>query len=238
VKRLILSLVLITGAAFAQTPGSDPNEEIRKIVTVKYIDPNAVVNLLRDFNVGTRADTRLKVVALSGRRANVTVAEEAIKQLDVPSAGQKDIDLTVYFVVGSDQAPEGSPIPADLQGTIATLKSTFPYKAYYQLDALSLRTRSGVGANTTGQLSGGRLTTFRVNSASTEGDGSMIRLDNLHAGLRVPASVDGKSTYLDTGIYTDVLDIKEGQKLVVGRSSLDGPTKALFLILIAKVVAP
>jgi hypothetical protein len=29
--------------------------------------------------------------------------------------------------------------------------------------------------------------------------------------------------------------VKEGQKLVIGRSSLEGPTKALFLILIAKV---
>jgi len=32
------------------------------------------------------------------------------------------------------------------------------------------------------------------------------------------------------------VDVKEGQKLVVGRSSLDGPEKAMFLILIAKVI--
>jgi hypothetical protein len=42
--------------------------------------------------------------------------------------------------------------------------------------------------------------------------------------------------YTDTGISTDVVDVKEGQKLVVGRSSLDGPEKALFLVLIAKVI--
>jgi hypothetical protein len=32
-----------------------------------------------------------------------------------------------------------------------------------------------------------------------------------------------------------VVDIKEGQKLVVGRSSLEGPGKALFLVLIARI---
>jgi len=30
--------------------------------------------------------------------------------------------------------------------------------------------------------------------------------------------------------------VKEGQKVVVGRASLEGPEKALFLILTAKVV--
>jgi hypothetical protein len=64
----------------------------------------------------------------------------------------------------------------------------------------------------------------------------MIRLDGLHAGLRIPHMNAAKLEYIDTGISTDVMDVKEGQKLVVGRSSLDGPEKALFLVLIAKIV--
>jgi hypothetical protein len=86
-------------------------------------------------------------------------------------------------------------------------------------------------------LSRNRLTTFTINSANLEGDGNMIRLDRLHAGLRIPNGSDknGSPSYLDTGISTDVVDVKEGQKLVVGRSSLNGPDTALFLVLIAKV---
>jgi hypothetical protein len=37
-----------------------------------------------------------------------------------------------------------------------------------------------------------------------------------------------------SGVNTQVVDVKEGQKLVVGRAS-EGPGKALFLVLIAKV---
>jgi hypothetical protein len=233
-KRLILCLVLALPLP-AQT-NQDPNERVQKLVTLKYADPQTISNLLADFGVDRRSDQNLKVIALSGRRANVMTAEDAIKQLDVPSAAHKDIDLTVYFVVGSDQTNvAGSAIPADLQSTVATLKTTFPFKTYALLDALSLRSRSGVGADTSGVLSGSRITQFRVTSATLEPD-SMIRLDHLKAGLRTPISEgQGRITYIDTGISTDVVDVKEGQKLVVGRSSVDGPDKALFLVLIAKV---
>ena len=235
-KRLILALALMAMPILAQV-GQDPNEQIQRLVTLKYADPQSVAGLLHDFGVDVRVDSRMKVIALSGRRSRVTTAEDAIKQLDVPAAGQKDIDLTVYFVVASDQANvTGSPIPKELDSTIATLKGAFPFKTYAMLDVLSLRTRvSGVGAGTTGQLSGGRLTDFHIRSASLDGDGGMIRLDSLHAGLRVPMGSGEKMQYFDTGINTDVVDVKEGQKLVVGRSSLNGPDTALFLVLIAKV---
>jgi len=238
-KRVILAMALLAPSLVAQS--QDPNERIQKLVTVKYVDPAAVRYLLVNFGVDIQANPNMKVVALSGPRSKVTTAEDAIKQLDVPSAAQKDIELTVYFVAASDQSnptPGGKPIPPDLQSTVSTLKTTFPFKTYEMLDTLSLRARSGVGAQSTGQLSGGRLTNFSVNSASLEADGSMIRLDHLHAGLRIPHSQgQGKGDiYMDTGISTDIVDVKEGQKLVVGRSSLDGPEKAMFLILIAKVM--
>lgn len=237
-KRLLLALVLAAAPVMAQTPGESPNDRIQKLVALKYADPQTVRRLLVNFGVDIQADDRMKVIALSGPRNKVTTAEDAIKQLDMPSAGQKDIELTVYFVVGSDQPNlPGNPIPTDLQSTVAALKSTFPFKGYVLLDALSLRARSGASADTTGQAGGNRYTQFRVRSASIDGDGTMIRLDGLHAGLRIPHSDGtGKIAYTDTGISTDVVDVKEGQKLVVGRSSLDGPEKALFLVLIAKVI--
>ncbi len=237
-KRILLAIILMAAPVLAQN--ADPNEEIQKLVRLKYAEPRSVNILLANFGVRIQIDDGMKVVALSGKRANVTTAEEAIKQLDVPTAAQKDIELTVYFVVagsGPSMDPRlGSPIPADLESTVATLKSTFPFKNYGLLDSLSLRTRSGVQASTSGQLSNGRLTNFSLNSASLDPDGTMIQLKNLHAGLRIPNGTEGgRNSYMETGINTSVVDVKEGQKLVVGRSSLNGPDTPLFLILIAKV---
>jgi hypothetical protein len=233
-RRFLLFAALAVAPLLAQQ-AQDPKEEIQKVVKLQYADPQAVQSLLLNFGVATRADARLKVITLSGLRNRVTTAEDAIKQLDVPAAAQKDIDLTVYFVVGTDQTNfTGNPIPADLQGTVAALKSTFSFKNYGLLDVLSLRTRSGAGAETSGQF-GSKFTTFQIRSASLEGNG-MVRLDRLRAGVKNPVMHGpNKVTFVDTGINTEVVDVKEGQKLVVGRSSLDGPEKALFLVLIAKV---
>src|ERR1051326_2381592 len=208
-KRYLLALALVAAPLLAQQSAFNPEERIQKLVTVKYADPRAFQNLLQNFGVDVRVDQQMKVIALSGPRCRVTTAEDAIKQLDVPAAAQKDIELTVYFVVAGDQPNlTGNPIPADLQSTVATLKTTFPFKTYLLLDALSLRTRSGVGAETSGQLSGDRYTRFNVHSASLEADGSMIRLDHLHAGLRIPhmttvvnanMPAQRKVEYMDTG---------------------------------------
>jgi hypothetical protein len=238
-KRILIAALAMVAPLLAQTDAAKPQvpEKVQKLVTLKYADPQAIQNLIRMFNVDLTWNEQMKVVGLSGTKEHMAAAEEAIKQLDVPSAAQKNIELTIYFVAGTDQDRGfGNPIPQDLQSTLAQLKNTFPFKNYGLMDVLSLRTRSGVGASTTGWI-GQRITQFNVRSASLDGDGSMIRLDGLHAGMRNPVQ-DGpnKINYVDTGISADVLDVKEGQRLVIGRSSMDGPEKALFLVLIAKVV--
>jgi len=240
-KRLLLAALLLGLPVMAQNTQSTPPEQVQKLVSLKYADPQSVAVLLRVFGLDSiQLDNHLKVISLSGTKARVASAEEAIKQLDVPSAAQKNIELTVYFVVGSDQpGMGGNPVPAEIQPVVTQLKTTFPFKVYALLDVLSLRARSGAGAETSGQLNGSaKLTAFSVRSASVDGDGSNIRLEHLHAGVRNLVSLGdpAKKQYVDTGISTDVVDVKEGQKLVIGRSSLDGPEKALFLVLVAKTI--
>jgi len=226
-KTLVLIAVLACSAA-AQQEGRS-----QTIVPLKYLDPIAAQNLLRDFGVDIRADRQLKVVALNGRPAAIETAMAALKQLDVPAAAQKDIDLTVFFVVGRDDyEPVTGAIPQELQPTVATLKQTFPYKTYELLDALSLRSRAGSGATATGQLSGAKLSSFSVRSVNLEGD-NLIRIDGLHAGIK---AFHTGNQYVDvSAISTDIVDTKEGQKLVVGRASMEARNRALFLILIAKI---
>ena len=79
-----------------------------------------------------------------------------------------------------------------------------------------------------------RLSSFSVMSASVSDDGGTVHINRLHAGLRIPMLREGKTDYMNTGIDQDI-DVKEGQKVVVGRASLEGPEKALFIILTAKV---
>jgi len=223
-KPLILTL-LCAAAAFAQP--------VTKLVTLKYADPAALQNVIRTFGVDYNWTN--KSVALRGSPEAVSAAELALKQLDV---SPKNIELVVHFLVGSNQPAAGA-IPADLVDVVKQLRATFAFKEYSLLDSLTLRTRAGSSADTTGIVSpptssSPRLTQFSIRAANVSEDGT-IRIDRMHAGLRIPVVSQSKVDYLNTGIDQDV-DVKEGQKVVVGRASLEGPEKALFLVLTAKVV--
>jgi len=155
-------------------------------------------------------------------------------------------------VVGGDQAIlPGGAVPQDVRDVITQLKGAFTFKDYKLLDALTLRTRAGSSAETSGILSAAnppRMSQFSIRNSTISEDGTTIRIDRMHAGLRIPytkresasepkpgASTPKSVEYINSGIDQDV-DVKEGQKIVVGRSSLEGPQQALFLILTAHVI--
>ena len=82
------------------------------------------------------------------------------------------------------------------------------------------------------------MSQFSIRNTTVSEDGTTIRIDRMHAGLiPSPEGVSAKESveYINSGIDQDV-DVKEGQKVVVGRSSLEGPQQALFLILTAHVI--
>ena len=229
-KRLIAAALLLAAPLFAQPP-----QRTTKLVTLKYADPNALYSMVRLFGVEVQMNSSLKTMALSGSPENIAAAETAIKQLDV---APKNVELIAYFVIGSNQPnPGGGAVPAALQDVIAQLKNAFAFKEYTMLDTLTLRARTGSDASTTGVLDAGsvpRLSLFSIRNVTVGEDGT-IRIDRMHAGVRLPQTSQSKIEYLNTGIDQDV-DVKEGQKIVVGRTSLAGPEKALFIVLTAKVV--
>jgi hypothetical protein len=73
-------------------------------------------------------------------------------------------------------------------------------------------------------------TDFQIESLSIGADGA-IRIDNLRVNNRVPVGTGSQTQNL--ALTTD-LDIKEGQKVVVGKMALN-PNEAMFLVLMAHI---
>jgi hypothetical protein len=246
-KRVILWAVL-AAPIMAQAPAADAR--VNKLLTLKNAEPNSVAPMFNQWGVSIVPMSQLKTLSISGPADKVAAVEAAIKQLDV---APKTIELTVYFVVGGDQPNlAGGAVPQDLRDVITQLKGAFTFKDYRMLDALTLRTRAGSSADTSGILNAAnppRMSQFSIRNATVSEDGTTIRIDRMHAGLRIPytrregvgtdakglANAQKSVEYINSGIDQDV-DVKEGQKVVVGRSSLEGPQQALFLILTAHVV--
>jgi hypothetical protein len=236
---MVLLLALPLAAQEQKKTEEPPPPAARKLFILKYADANKVKGLLEALGANASPNSDLHALAVSARPELMPAIEDAIKRLDVPAAGSQNIELTAYFLIGGDADAAGSQIPKDLDSVVAQLKNAFPFKTYRLMDTLTLRTRSGFGAQTmsASEPVGSQPVTTNLNIGSTgvSADGSTIRIDRLKAGIRMPfQTAPGQFTYVEPGLNADV-DIKEGQKVVVGRLSM-GHDQALFLVLTARVV--
>jgi len=240
-KRIAAVFVLAALSLAAQDSKQGNKDEpskvlAQKLFVLKYADPGQVGNLLRALGaVNINEASQMRAIAVTAEQHAMAVIEDAIKQLDVPSAMPKDVELTGYFLVGSDaETSAGAAVPKELETVVAQLKNTFPFKSYRQMDVIEARTRTGdrVEANSRAALTlegqpKAAGTSLHVSAVVLAEDGLTVRLDGLVASVRV------MDTSADISLRASV-DVKEGQRVVVGRIGL-GHDQALFLVLTAHV---
>jgi hypothetical protein len=210
---------------------------IQKAIEVKYADANRVANLVQAPGLIIRGDSSMHAVVVYGASDAVTAVEEMLRKLDV---APPNIEMIVYLIAGSSQAG-AEDVPKELLSTTRQLHVLFPYKTYRVLDSFVQRSRDGRGGDTNGVLPGSNLPySFRFNSATVSaGTPRVIHIDRLNLNVRSPTSEKDKQGNVvyktHSGIETDI-DAGEGQKIVVGKSSVGETGDALILVLTAKVV--
>jgi hypothetical protein len=219
-------------------------EETTRVFQLKYIDPGPLSIVLSPYG-RVNSNSSLKALSLTVRdNTTLSEAEQIIKRFDVPPPPVPNIDVTIYLM-SAIGTPSASALPPELEPVVKQLKNTFSYKGYQLLDTEVIRVRAGQGGEVSGVVNGApsvgpnktiSQAKFRSASVSTDEKGRAIRIDGLKVGLRIPVlSSEKQYLYLDTGINTDV-DIREGQKVVVGKANMDGSDRASIVVLTAKVV--
>jgi len=214
-------------------PAIEKREIVQKVLALKYAEPLEVTSTLRVFEVSAVPNSNLKIIAVRGSRESVMAFEEAVKRLDVPSPAPRNIELTGYLLEGSQQPGSGAAVPPELDAVVKQLKAVFAFQELRLLDTLALRSREGeaaVGVN--GVLSSGQRPntpyefSFRSARSTADERGRLIRIDrltlNVHSTPRIGLSAD--------------VDFREGQKVVVGKTGMEGSNRALILVLTGKVV--
>ena len=246
-RPFIIAILLFTfsQAAAAQKPqekGAASSSEARRpelptrVFPIKYADINALYNLLVTFELNVRPDANLNAIAVHGPATALTAAEEVIKRFDVPANAPKDVELTVYMLLG---APSGEPdsTPAAIRPVVEQLRNVMAYKSYRLIDTLIGRGREGDNIRLEGVVSD--LTELKMPSVfnfSTRprvvGDAAdpVVRFENLMFTINVRPN-GGNATNLT--INTS-LDVKKGQQVVVGKATL--PDRAIILIVSAKTI--
>jgi len=237
-RALLIALLLMLPLAAqeqkkpeSEQPARPPAPRVQKLFILKYADPIKIQSLLGVLGAGATANSELHAVAVSASAETMQAVEDAIKRLDVPTPAPQNIELTGYFLVGSDTAAAGGQTPKELESVVAQLKNTFSFKNYRLLDTLTMRTRSGFGAGSSS--SSEAPIALSIGSVNVNAEGATVRIDRLGARVTVPGS-PGSSQIQILTLNADI-DIKEGQKVVVGRLSM-GKDQALFLVLTARVI--
>ena len=245
----------------AEKPAVEPKSgrgQVERIVTIKNVD---MMRQFRDlsnaFNVPAFEFRDLGILVLRGSADSVAAAQAAIQKYDAarPAAAKgepQNVEVTAYLLLGgAASSPAGQPVPELLAPVVAQLKERFPYKQYELLESIALRVRGGDPGGA-GHVSGvlpplavpNQKTFYNfelsgVEAGRRDADTAAnvhIRVLNLHLEIALPAGgeQDGHH-YKNTGIKTG-LDIREGQKVVVGKNTLDGTNSSLILVLTVKVV--
>jgi hypothetical protein len=237
-----------TAVAWAQLPESPKTTQA--IIQVKYADVNRLSGVLAPiFGGNVRADPNLHVITISGSPDTVAAFTKAVKELDVRPQEQPNVELTVYLISGVAQGQPGDQIPPELDSTVKQLRSLFAYKAYRLADTVVLRGRAvAPGDRVSQQQADGVLPgtnmrysfTYLSLNVSPETP-RMVHLNTLNFTLRrarTTQSKDGPAVteYSDTTarISTD-LDLREGQKTVVGKSSINNEGDAMILVIVPRI---
>ena len=153
-----------------------------------------------------------------------------------------NIELTVYLLSGVAQGQMADDVPQDLVSTVKQLRSIFNYKSYKLTESFMLRGRLGGGASAQGVLPGGSGIhyEFRYGSAQASSDSSpVIRINGLRIMLTnnfYRRGEDGKTVADPLASISTDLDIREGQKTVVGKSSISSTGDALILVIVPRLV--
>lgn len=240
----VFTALLAHGQQSAKQEAKAPDEQANwsmKVFQVKYADVNQLADLFRTFGARVEAKQGLNALAVRAPDSVLAAIEESLKRLDIAPRPQKNIDLTAYLLIASAQESAASKTPAEIDPVIKQLRTVFNYRGFRLLDTVMMRQREGTGGTVNGTVASPTSATqqpvpyrFHVNSLRIGSDDTagMVHINGLNLNLQVPFALGPP---VSVGIGTDV-DVREGQKVVVGKANIDNSENALILVLTAKAV--
>lgn len=212
---------------------------IVQMIPVKYLDSAASLKALCIFPAEIVPQTGQHLISVRAPAANMPAITDAIKRLDVPQVGPRNVEWTIYVLVASDLTETLRPVPGTTNAVVEQLKGVLSYKQFYLLDTVFGTTADGYNVNLNGGVRGlspapgpgstARDATYRFSSRVSVGTGdpasASVRMSQLNFRL------DGENT--SVMIATDV-DIPAGKQVVVGKST--SGDRAYILVVSARIL--
>lgn len=240
---LAFALAVVVPAFAEDAPQEKPAAKASlktQVIQLKYREAGWTQPLLRPFlsEVGRITFSQMtdKMLVVSDYAENVDKVLQAVKQIDLKPA---DILLTVQLILGSETEEKGTEVvPND--PVIRELRNLLKYKSYSLLDTSLIRAMD----NADSEVRMGEKADFEFwvrPKVSKDEKSSLIQMEVRLRQIRLapgmpPNATSAKAEYITTDLIGTTLNIKPGDKTVVGVSKLDGGGKGLILIISGKIV--
>jgi hypothetical protein len=220
---------------------------MQKVFQFKHADVNSVANAFH--HIATiRTDRDLRLLVVDGSPEAIKAIEDAIKTLDVPPPSVKNVELTFHMIMAKPE--KNGTLSAPLDAVQRNLENLFGFHGFHLLETAYLRGRDRQEVKANGAVPNAMDPeaphinySLSVRPFVSSGEkGNVIRMDRLNLGLRMPVVVGSdpatkkrQFSYHDTGMFTEI-DVREGQRVVVGKANLNASQGAMILVVTAKVV--
>jgi len=244
-KKGILALVALAFALAVIAPvfaEDAPQEKAEtkaplktELIRLKYYSYTKMMRLITmylgpDSHIGQGPDE--KIVVIKDSQENIDKVLQVIRQIDVKPA---DLQFTLQLVQGAETGEPGKESMTN-DPVIRELQNLLRYKNYSLIDASLVRAMDGADSEV--RLGEKGEFEFWVRPKVIKDEKSSliqmeVRLRQIHPVIPTNAT---KVDYVTTDLISTTLNIKPGDKTVVGVSKLDDGGKGLILIISGKIV--
>ena len=236
VFSLALAVAAMAGENAAQSKEGQGQPEVKKeLIRLKYVSGKDVLQLITTYLDGryerVNMDSSYKILTLSATAENIDKVKQVLREVDVKPA---DLLFTVQLILGSEtEAASADPIQND--PLIRELRGLLRYKSYTLLDSSMVRVVNRENAEV---VMGPKAEFEFALRPEVSGDTkapvvkTQVRLRKVE---RLGSYQDKPLTNVAT-LIESTLNIKSGERTVVGVSKLDGGDKGLILIISGKII--
>jgi len=227
----VLLLVFVTVALWGQNTGM-----VLNLQSIKSEYAVQIANAFNDGKVKYQLMPGSSNFVMSGPPESMAVIENAIRKADVPELPSPNVEL-IFYVLSAGDSMAGGPLPDELAGVAKQVKGVLGVAALRLIESIQLRTRVGRGSSTSGILgkAAGAPSFYNLSFIEVAVQGGSSGRSLRVSGFKFGARIHNEGKYLDTGFNTDV-DLREGQKIVIGKSSFDASGNPYFVVVTGKVV--
>jgi len=225
-----------------------------RLFTVQHCSPYQLERILKPLTSGFRGTLivpteRDGLMTLSVRDfpENLAAIEEALKRVDVAAPPRAEVELHIHVLFASRQEGPSEGFPEELKDVVATLKSTLNYRSYtHATSFVQLAVDGSESLRGKGEVEMVIKSPKGERTATPVGFDWGIRLLKVESPQGGPMILDlkgfelsgwerlGPNSKVDLAVFRTDLDLKDGEKVVVGTSSIKD--KGLIVVVTAKVL--